>query len=110
MGHDALLFSTSGTRSFICPVSQSRLDMPTPLLSHGSLGESQSAPAQGRFETPTCHSTVEHASPQTTMTVPRITPGPERRDLFPIGGSSAKTAPPHVCHPQGVRKSTQKVG
>ena len=33
-GHDALLFSVSDTGSFICPVTQTRLDIPRPLPSH----------------------------------------------------------------------------
>ena len=52
------------------------------------LGESQSTPVLGRFEQPTCRSTVEHANHQTTMTTPsqsiNYTPGPQ-----PVGGSSA---------------------
>ena len=31
-GHDALLFSISGTRSCVCPVAQTRLDIPKPLI------------------------------------------------------------------------------
>ena len=31
-GHDALLFSISGTGSFICPAPQSRLDIPRRLI------------------------------------------------------------------------------
>ena len=31
-GHDVLLFSISGTGSFICPVTQTRLDIPRPLI------------------------------------------------------------------------------
>ena len=38
-----------------------------PVMDH--CGESQSAPTQGRFEPPTCRSTVEHAIHQTTMIV-----------------------------------------
>ena len=34
--------------------------------------ESRRAPAQGRFESPTCRSTVEHANHQTTI---KYTPG-----------------------------------
>ena len=30
-GHYALLFSISGTESFICPVAQTRLNIPRPL-------------------------------------------------------------------------------
>ena len=33
LGHDALLFSISGTGSFICPVAQTGLDIPRPLIS-----------------------------------------------------------------------------
>ena len=33
-GHDALLFSISDTGYFICPVTQTRLDIPRPLPSH----------------------------------------------------------------------------
>ena len=74
--HHALLFSISGmvsntdghTKAFICPVMD--------------YWESQIAPAQGRFEPPTCPSTVEHANHQTMMTAPsrRIsyTLGPQR--------------------------------
>ena len=32
LGHDALLFSISGTGSFICPLSQTGLDIPRPLI------------------------------------------------------------------------------
>ena len=31
-GHDVLLFSTSGTASFICPVAQTHLDITRPLI------------------------------------------------------------------------------
>ena len=73
-------------------------------------GESQSTPAQGRFETPTCRSTVEHAIHQTAITAPsqriNYTAGPQRGDLLPIGGPSAKTAPPRVGHrsPGGLKR------
>ena len=32
--HDALLFSISGTGSFICPVAHTRLDIPRPVITH----------------------------------------------------------------------------
>ena len=71
-----------------------------PVMDHR--GGSQSALARGRFEPPTCRSTVEHANHQTTMTTPsrRISdiPGPQGGGLLLIGGSSAKTAPPRVGH------------
>ena len=67
------------------------------LPSHGG---SQSASAQGRFEPPTCWSTVEYANHQTTMTtqvessiIPRVRGGG--------GAATAKTAPLRVGHPQG---------
>ena len=52
------------------------------LPSLGAVGESQSAPAQSRFEPPTCRSIVEHAKHQTMPTDWRInknyyTPGPQ---------------------------------
>ena len=69
-------------------------------------GKCQSALAQGRFEPPTCRSTVEHAIHQTTMTAQSRsinTPGLQRGGggLLPIilRGSSAKTAPPREGHP-----------
>ena len=91
--------STGHSKAFIC--------------SHGPLGGSQSGPAQGRFEPPTCRSTVEHTNHQTTMTAPsrRIdyTSGPQKGGWSSPywgegGGSSAKTAPPHVGHPQGAKE------
>ena len=70
LGHNALFFLITGTGSRICPVAQTRWTYQGfwfPI--HGPLGgESQSAPAQGRFEALTCRSTVEHANHQTTMT------------------------------------------
>ena len=60
-------------------------------------GGSQSAPAQGRFEPPTCRSTVEHANHQTTMTpqvggsiIPRVLNG---GDLLPIGRIVCENSP-----------------
>ena len=32
LGHNALLFSISGTESIICPVAETRLDIPRPLI------------------------------------------------------------------------------
>ena len=60
-----------------------------PVMDHWGEG-SQSAPAQGRFEPPSGRI--------------KIYPGPSTGvgELLPIGGSSAKTAPPRVGHPQGV--------
>ena len=66
-------------------------------------GESQSASAQGRFERPTCRSTLEHAHHQTTMTAHQrplrslrihYTPGPQRGGhLLPIGGIICENRP-----------------
>ena len=58
---------------------------------------------------PACRSTVEHANHQTTTTTPIIyyTPGPQRGGgvfslCWPIGGSSAKLAPPRGRSSQGA--------
>ena len=58
---------------------------------------SQSAPAQFRFERPTCRSTVEHANHQTTPSR-RInyTPDPQKGDLLPIGGGGVVYAHVHI--------------
>ena len=77
--------TTGHSKAFIC--------------SHGPLGGSQSAPAQGRFEPPTCQSTVEHTNHQTTMTAPsrRIdyTSGPQKGGggLLPIGRIVCENSP-----------------
>ena len=68
------------TKAFDCPV-----------MDHW--GESQSALARGRFELPTCRSTVEHANHQTTTTAPHPDKVPRSlcglivwsRDLFVEG-------------------------
>ena len=66
------------------------------------------APAQGRFELPTCRSTVEHANHQTTPTAPSrgsvILQVLKGRNILLLGGGggSVKTAPPRVGHPQGA--------
>ena len=53
-GHDVQIHSISGTGYFICPVAQTGAGNTKafiyPVVDHW--GESQSAPAQGRFETP----------------------------------------------------------
>ena len=99
----------------VCPVTQTRLDIPRPLITqshrHGSTYQGlwlpvldhsgESASARGRFETPTCLTIVEHAKHQTTMTAPNrkiktYTPGPQRGIFSTMGGSSAITAPQRV--------------
>ena len=81
---NALLFSISGTGSFICPVTQTRLDIPRLLIT-------QSCTTKADLNSPTCRFTVIHANHQTTMTAPsqriNYTLGPQR-------GGSVKTAPP----------------
>ena len=90
-GHDTLLYSISGTGSFICPVAQTRLDIPRPVFTQSwstGGGGSQSAPAKGRFEPLTCRSTDKHANHQTMMTAPsrriKYKLGPQ---LYVCGGS-----------------------
>ena len=81
-----------------------------PFMDHWG-GGSQSAPAQGSFETPTCRSTVEHANHETTTTAPKSEdqsyPGSstEGSSLYWGGGSSAKIDLPRVGHSQGVDSS-----
>ena len=67
-------YTVGHTKAFIYPV----IDL--------GVGGGQSAPAQGRFEPPTCRSTVEHDNHQTMMTMMNYTPGPQWGDLLPIGG------------------------
>ena len=77
-----------------------------PVMDHW--GESQSALAKGRFEPPTCRSTVEHANHQTRITTPsrriNYTPGPQGESS--LGGVlSATPPPPATCRPSpGGRK------
>ena len=102
-GHDALLFSVSGTGSVICPVAQTRLDMPRPLFTQSwTTGGSQSAPAQGRFEPPTCRSTVEHANHQTTMTA-----SSQRIPGSSTGGGAIRVSS-RVGSPQGTAEERNK--
>ena len=71
-GHDVLLFSTSGTGSFIYPVAQTQLDIQWHLIipSHGPLvGMPRWAiSGGGKLEPTTGRSTVDHAYHQTTRT------------------------------------------
>ena len=104
-GHDALRFLISSTGSFICPVTQTRPDVPRSLITESwTGGGGQSAPAQGRFEPPTCRCTRH----QTTMTSPsqkiNYTLDPQRGHLLLLVGSSANTAPPRGGHPQGANR------
>ena len=67
-----------------------------PVMDHW--GESQSALAKGRFEPPTCRSTVEHANHQTRITTPsrriNYTPGPQGESS--LGGIICAPPPGHV--------------
>ena len=72
-----LPLSISGTGSFICPVTQSRLDIPSPLFTQSwTTGGSQGCLARVRLERPTCRSTVDHANHQTTTTAVHLTADP----------------------------------
>ena len=94
--------------AFDYPVTQTRLDIPRPLITQSWAtrvgGRGQTAPTRGRYEPLTCQSPVGHTDHQTTMTATsrriNYTPGPQRRDILPIGESSVTTATPRVGHPQ----------
>ena len=96
-GHDALLFSRSGTGSCICP--HARLDIPRPLFTQswttGGMSNRRSVGPQ--WNTPT---TRLRWPPQVGGSIiPRVLNG----GIFSLlRGSSAKTAPPRVCHPHGA--------
>ena len=77
------------TKAFIYPVLDNWWD--------AQLGETQSAPAQGRFEPPTCQSTVEHANHQTTSQRINYTPGPQQGGgVFSLLGDRLRKHPHHL--------------
>ena len=87
----------SGTGSFICPVTQTWLDIPRPLFtSHGPLGESavtrqiRKAPCRStQSNTPTTRPTITAPSRRINY---RPTPGPQR------GGGDLRNRPT-TCRP-----------
>ena len=69
--HDALLFSISGTGSFTCPVVQTGLDIPRPLITQSwvtEVGQVVSFQVWCRRELKTCHSTIQLTNHCTTET------------------------------------------
>ena len=101
LGHDALLFSISGTGSFICPVAQTRLDIPRPLFTQSwtTGGKSKcSGTRQIQTANQSVHSRTRQAPDHDDCPNRRInyTPGPQGGIFSLLEGSSAKTVLPRI--------------
>ena len=111
LGYDALLFSISGTGSFICPVTQTQQTYQGLYLpSHGLLEEKSKCSGTRQIQTAdlsvhsrTCHHQTTMTTPSQTIYFTPVLKG--GGDLLPIRRSSAKTTLPRVGCPQGASGS-----
>ena len=97
-GHDALLLLISGT-GFVCPVAQTWLDIPRPKVIYPVVDNWGRKKSSGtrliRTAELSVHSRTWHPPDHDDL--------PKSGSFLPIGGSSAKTAPPCVGHRAGAR-------